>query len=58
MIKGGCQSEKKVLPHNSKSDLPLNIFKCTAEKTPFIKFNLDLTKDRVIEYEIVQDMLR
>ena len=22
-IKGGCQSGKKVVPHNSKSDLPL-----------------------------------
>ena len=22
-IKGGCQSERKVLPHDSKSDLPL-----------------------------------
>ena len=22
-IKGGCQSERKAVPHNSKSDLPL-----------------------------------
>ena len=22
--KGGCQSRRKVVPHNSKSDLPLN----------------------------------
>ena len=28
-IKGGCQSGRKVVPHNSKSDLPLNLYpKC------------------------------
>ena len=26
-IKGGCQSRRKVVNHNSKSDLPLGIFK-------------------------------
>ena len=25
-IKGGCQSGRKVVPHDSKSDLPLSIY--------------------------------
>ena len=25
-IKGGCESGRKVVPHNSKSDLPLSIY--------------------------------
>ena len=51
-IKGGCQSERKVLPHNSKSDLPLisenitglssrsAIFKWLACLTPFLRVTL------------------
>ena len=34
-IKGGCQSGRKVVPHNSKSDLPLEQFFSCFLMLPF-----------------------
>ena len=43
-IKGGCQSERKVVTHNSDSDLPLYVV--LFEKiTPYIFGNLEISGD-------------
>ena len=34
-IKGGCQSGRKVVPHDSKSDLPLGGVQCVCEAGDF-----------------------
>ena len=39
-IKGGCQSGRKVVPHNSKSDLPL-VLKMSQKL--FIRFSLSMS---------------
>ena len=44
-IKDGCQSERKVVPHDSKSDLPLMFFIGTFLTRRLMYWNLDLTDD-------------
>ena len=36
-IKGGCQSGRKVVTHNSKSDLPLNLDMISGFHVAFFK---------------------
>ena len=37
-IKGGCQSCRKVVAHDSRSDLPLDVYQILANNTPGLLF--------------------
>ena len=43
-IKGGCQSGRKVIPHNSRSDLPLTDIK-SVTKCDFLFSDLVITSE-------------
>ena len=42
-IKGGCQSGRKVVTHDSKSDLPLDLYIYLINKVPLGHLNGTLT---------------
>ena len=42
-IKGGCQSESKVVPHDSKNDLPL------SKLTPFLALSFIFSSSILLE---------
>ena len=43
-MKGGCQSGRKVVPHDSKSDLPLD----DVQVVPYLLFSRKVMSDRQI----------